>query len=124
MGACSGDKNKNKQPEKKGVEKSAFVLKHSKEIFADYNIGRRLGKGIPVLNLFLGSFGEVREAVQKKSQAKRAVKIIKKRVLESEEMLKTMLEDELAILTKLTNPHIMQIFECYEDSYSIYIVTE
>jgi len=79
-------------------------------ITTEYTIGQNLGAG---------SFGTVRKAVHKKTNQVRAIKILKKSEQDQE---KLMLEVE--ILSKLSHPNIMQIFEFYDDAINFYIVSE
>ena len=62
--------------------------------------------------------------VHKISKQKRAVKIISKKLLETDEIFKKLLKSELDALRLLDNQHIMKIYETYEDDLNIYIITE
>ena len=69
-----------------------------------------------------GSFGEVCKCIHKKSGEKRAIKLIKKASLSSNE--KTMLITEIEHLRTLQHPNILQLYESFEDDVNFYIVTE
>ena len=88
----------------------AFSAYNKDVITKDYTMGKPLGSG---------SFGTVRMAVHKQTDQKRAIKILKK---EEQDMDKFFLEVD--ILTKLSHPNIMRIYEYYEDNKHFYIVSE
>jgi calcium-dependent protein kinase len=96
---------------KLAIKKSNFVSYKKHSITRDYTFGDKLGSG---------SFGSVRLATHKASGQTRAVKIIKKDEQEDEEKLFI----EVDILSKLSHPNIMQVYECYDDSTNFYIVSE
>ena len=92
------------------IEKAKFVANKTTLITEEYIFGTNLGSG---------SFGTVRRAIRKKTNQARAVKIIKKEDQDAE-----MLALEVDILSKLSHPNIMQIYEFYQDSKNFYIVSE
>lgn len=102
--------NKKKEDNLK-ISKANFVsYKKSLNITSEYTIGQNLGSG---------SFGTVRRAVHKKSNQVRAIKILKKSEQDQEKLFL-----EVDILSKLSHPNIMQIFEFYDDAINFYIVSE
>ena len=64
----------------------------------------------------------MRICVHKQSGAQRAVKIMKKSVMDEEEQ--NMLFNEINNLKDLDHPNIIKMFEFFEDSKRYYIVTE
>lgn len=92
------------------VKKEDFIKHKKTKISKEYAMGKTLGEG---------AFGQVRLAVHKATKQKRAVKILKK----TKENVKEIME-EVHILSQLTHPNIMQIFEIFEDNANYYIVSE
>jgi len=92
------------------VDQSLFVAFKKGIITKDYIMGKPLGSG---------SFGTVRVATHKATNQTRAIKIIKKADQDQEKFFL-----EVDILTKISHPNIMRIFEFYEDSKHFYIVSE
>ena len=66
-----------------------------------------------------GAFGTVRLCVHKATRQTRACTILKK----AQQDLKS-LQEEVEILSKLSHPNIMQLYEVYNDKTNFYIVTE
>ena len=103
------DVNKNKDTLK--ITKANFIsYKKNINITSEYTIGQNLGTG---------SFGTVRKAVHKKTNQTRAIKILKKSEQDQEKLFL-----EVDILSKLSHPNIMQIYEFYDDAINFYIVSE
>ena len=93
------------------VVKKENIISHKKgNISREYTFGKTLGKG---------TFGQVRLAMHKPTKQVRSIKILKK-----SEVDVTSLVNEITILSKLSHPSIMQIYEIYEDSTNVYIVSE
>jgi len=92
------------------INYSQFVSYKKGMITKDYTMGQPLGSG---------SFGTVRIATHKQTNQKRAIKVIKK---QDQDEQKFFLEVE--ILSKLSHPNIMQIYEFYSDAKHYYIVSE
>ena len=74
-------------------------------------------------NIGVGSFGEVFKVMDKVTKEVRAMKIIQKKVLSSEEQEKKFV-NEIEILKQVSSPHIVRIFEYFEDISSFYIIIE
>ena len=91
-------------------DKSTYVFYKKSKINDEYKFGETLGEG---------SFGTVRRAVHKQTGQERAIKIFKKRQQDERKLLL-----EVNILSKLTHPNIMEIYEFYEDKANFYIVSE
>jgi|JI10StandDraft_1071094.scaffolds.fasta_scaffold364048_1 calcium-dependent protein kinase len=90
-----------------------LVSKKGGKIRDYYRIGKVLGSG---------AFGEVRLCLHKESQAQRAVKVLRKNLLDDKEM--DMLKNEISILKDMDHPNIVKMYEFLEDEKRIYIVTE
>lgn len=60
-----------------------------------------------------GAFGEVRLCLHKASQSQRAVKVLRKNLLDPKEM--EMLKNEIAVLKDLDHPNIVNMYEYLED---------
>ena len=60
--------------------------------------------------------------IDKKTQIERAVKIVKRRNLTSEQVRE--FRTEVKILQKLDHPNIVKIYEIYEDPKNYYLVQE
>lgn len=72
----------------------------------------------------LGSVGEVWTCEHNRSNEKRAVKIISKKLLSKEDIKNRTVLNEVEILRSLDHPCILKIFEYFEDKYNYYIVME
>ena len=69
-----------------------------------------------------GAFGEVRKAVHRGTGMSRAVKIIDKKMANADEIEK--LINEVEVMKKLDHPHIVKVYEYYQDPKFFYIVSE
>jgi calcium-dependent protein kinase len=92
------------------INTSSFVSYKKGMITKDYTMGKPLGSG---------SFGTVRLATHKLTDQKRAIKVIKKSEQDEEKFFL-----EVDILSKMSHPNIMQIYEFYDDAKNFYIVSE
>jgi calcium-dependent protein kinase len=90
-----------------------FVSEKKGKITNDYEILSVVGKG---------GYGEVKKVIHKITGDARAMKVIKKESCD-ESYLKT-LSNEINILRSLDHPHIIKLFEIYQDSHHIYMITE
>lgn len=90
-----------------------FVKAKTTKFRDEYIVKDQLGQG---------AFGEVRKVIHKASGLVRAAKILRKDALDSNETSK--LISEVQILTSLDHPHIMKIYEMFEDKNKYYIVAE
>jgi calcium-dependent protein kinase len=79
----------------------------------DYQIQETLGKG---------AYGKVVKALHIPSQDFRAIKIIDTRHMHKEDRIKIF--QEIKILSKLDHPNIIKIYEYFNSTRCIYIVTE
>ena len=93
------------------IIKKENLISHKKgNVSKEYILGKTLGTG---------SFGQVRLAKHKPTKQTRAIKILKKSQIKMENLI-----NEISILSKLSHPSIMQIYEIFEDSVNIYIISE
>ena len=92
------------------IKKATFISSKTTPISKDYIMGKSIGTG---------AFGTVRLCVHKATRQTRACKILKK----AQQDLKS-LQEEVEILSKLSHPNIMQLYEVYNDKTNFYIVTE
>ena len=92
------------------IKKENLISHKKTNISKEYILGKNLGKG---------SFAQVRLAVHKATKQTRAIKIIKKAKVNMDNLL-----TEISILSKLSHPSIMQVFEIFEDNINLYIVSE
>jgi len=90
-----------------------FVKAKTSKFRDEYIVKDQLGQG---------AFGEVRKVVHKATGLVRATKILRKDALDTAETTK--LISEVQILTTLDHPHIMKIYEMFEDKNKYYIVSE
>ena len=92
------------------LKKENLVIHKKNNISKEYILGKTLGKG---------AFAQVRLAVHKATKQNRAVKIINKKKVDMQELL-----TEISIVSKLSHPPIMQVYEVFEDITNVYIVSE
>jgi len=95
------------------ISQGDFVKARGTKFKEDYQIREQLGSG---------AFGEVRKVVHKKSGLTRAAKILCKDAISTEEHSK--LITEVQLLTSLDHPHILKMYEMYEDKNKYYIISE
>ncbi|KAM3128248.1 hypothetical protein pb186bvf_019667 [Paramecium bursaria] len=67
-----------------------------------------------------GSYGIVYKAIHKETGIPRAIKVIHKPSIKQKERI----ENELRTMEVLDHPHVIRVFETYEDEENIYIVLE
>lgn len=70
----------------------------------------------------IGGFGEVKLCTHKISGEQRAVKFMRKENMTPK--AKLWFENEINILRSLDHPHIVRLFEIYEDELKYYLVQE
>ncbi|CAD8141190.1 unnamed protein product [Paramecium octaurelia] len=90
-----------------------FVKQKEGSIGSHYNFGKVLGQG---------AFGKVWKVTHKTTGLIRAIKQIKKSSIIKEEEQR--LFSEMNILKNLDHPHIVKLFELYQDENNYYLVTE
>jgi len=118
---CSSSKEQTSSPQ---AQKSATAVANKpaaqsaapggKETFdTKYKRGKTLGEG---------AFSVVVEATDKKSGESYAVKVVTKSKLTKEDEIA--LKDEIAVLRELQHPHIIRLYDVFEESDFWYLVTE
>ena len=91
-----------------------FVKNTEQNIYSLYELREELG---------MGSYGRVVSAIHKKSRERRAVKIINKKSIHSDEIRQKIMT-EVEIQRKLDHPNIVKIYEFHEDEFNLYLVME
>ena len=92
------------------IKKENLISHKTSNISKEYTLGKILGSG---------AFGQVRLGVHKATKQVRAIKVQKKSKVNMDDFI-----TEISILSKLTHPSIMQIYEIFEDNTNLYIVSE
>lgn len=95
------------------IHKNYFVQAKDTQFSDDYKLKETLGKG---------AFGVVGKCENLSTGAVRAVKMLAKKKLDDDEL--ESLANEILIIKKLDHPNIVKMYEEYEDSKYLYIVTE
>jgi calcium-dependent protein kinase len=91
-----------------------FVKSIEEDIHHLYEFREELG---------VGSYGRVVTGIHKKTRERRAIKIINKLAIHSDELRKKIMT-EVEIQRKLDHPNIVKVFEFHEDEYNLYLVME
>jgi len=97
-----------------------FLKKNQKRCKDVYDFGKKLGEG---------SFGEVYEATHRTElsgtgKQVRVCKVISKTHADKVNMSHEKVREEFAVLKKLDHPHVVRIFEDFEDESCFYILME
>ena len=92
------------------IDKSDFVRMKEDNIFDEYDLKEKLGEG---------AYGSVYKVQQKHTNYLRAVKAIKKKLVDSTEFY-----NEIEVLKALDHPNIIKLFDCYQDKSYYYMVEE
>lgn len=90
-----------------------FINEKRGKVSNEYDVLETVGKG---------GYGEVKKVVHKITGETRAMKIIKKESCD-DSYLKS-LTNEINILRMLDHPHIIKLYEIYQDSTNIYLIQE
>lgn len=93
------------------INKQDFIKEREGDIYSYYDFGVELGKG---------AYGVVYEATEKETQQLRAIKKINKDNIKNEQRF----FNELTALKTLDHPHIIKLFEIFEDDENVYLVQE
>ena len=99
-----------KNNDKLAIHKENIISHKTTNISKEYTFGKTVGEG---------AFGKVRLGVHKATKQTRAIKILQKSKIDMKDLL-----NEIEILSKLSHPNIMQIYEIFDDNTNIYIVSE
>ena len=92
------------------IKKENLIIHKTHNISKEYILGKTLGKG---------DFSHVRLSIHKDTKQDRAVKIIQKKKVDMKRLLA-----EISIVSKLSHPSIMEVYEVFEDTKKVYIVSE
>jgi len=109
----SQSNNKNSVPQNSATTKT-YVGEEKESYKKKYKVVQKIGSG---------SFGKVYKVIHLITNQIRAMKLINKETILYQDDEKKFLK-EIEILCKLDHPHIIKIFEYYEDESYYYIVTE
>lgn len=94
------------------MARSQFILDNPEKIQKVYDMdGQMLGEG---------GFGTVSLGTHRLTQAKRAIKKVPKRNIQSAEQLKK----EIAVMKVMDHPNIIKLYETFEDHQYVYLVME
>ena len=111
----------NLSTESAGVGKSGILVKKRFKNFSEkYDRGQFLRKG---------AFGQIFECSQKDSQGedkeqKKALKVLKKNLLSQKPALDDLLVNEFKILMDTKHPHIVRMYDIFQDRMHFYVVQE
>mmetsp|Transcript_18337 Transcript_18337/g.25364 ORF Transcript_18337/g.25364 Transcript_18337/m.25364 type:complete len:334 (-) Transcript_18337:55-1056(-) len=100
------------QPVQQAFEESDDTICHE-PIGNYYDLGSEIGRG---------GFSVVVEAVRKKDSQRVAVKCIKKNMVEGDDI--KLLIREVKIMKRLNHPHILKLYEVFEDETGYFLVME
>lgn len=92
------------------IDKSLFLCYKKSSITKEYTLGRPIGGGLS---------SDVRMATHKDTGTKRVVKILKKSKIDEERFFTS-----VEILSKLSHPNILRVFEFFDDNRNYYIVED
>ncbi|CAG9324500.1 unnamed protein product [Blepharisma stoltei] len=121
MGCCTSSKSSRQKSHKAEkseknelpISPSNFVQLIKGKVTDRYQLGKILGDG---------GFGQVKLGMQKETQIERAIKFIPVEATDDAKISKMM--EEVNILKKLDHPNIIKVFEVYQDTRYLCIVTE
>lgn len=91
-----------------------FIRNLKESVYSYYTIKQELGSG---------SFGRVISAYHNITHQPRAIKIINKFSIKSEE-IRSRIMTEVTILKSLDHPNIVKIYEFHEDEFNLYLVMD
>jgi calcium-dependent protein kinase len=92
------------------IDKGDFVRLKADNIFEEYDLKEKLGEG---------AYGCVYKVIQRKTNYLRAVKAIKKKMVDKNEFM-----NEIEVLKTVDHPNIIKLFDCYYDRTFYYMVEE
>jgi calcium-dependent protein kinase len=93
------------------INKQNFIKERTGDINTYYEFGPEMGKG---------AYGIVYRCVEKETSQVRAIKKINKENIKNEQRF----FNELTALKTLDHPHIIKLFEVFEDEENVYLVQE
>jgi len=92
-------------------EDDSYIINDN--ITAHYELGKEIGRG---------GFSIVKEAVQKSTGKKFAIKCVKKTLVEGDDI--KLLRREIHIMKNVDHPNILKLFEVYESDEEFFLVME
>lgn len=95
------------------ISSTMFINKGTGTLYDNYQVGKTLGRG---------AFGEVFLCMHYDTKEQRAVKWVKKELLNQESHAQII--NEINILKQLDHPNIVRVYEYFEDGQFLYIVME
>ncbi|CAD8170533.1 unnamed protein product [Paramecium octaurelia] len=93
---------------------SQFIVEKQNSYTDDYKLGGVLG---------VGAFSQVRKVTHRKTRAIRAMKVISKSRLSTTELQQNFI-NEINVYKQLDHPHILKLYEFYQDEKNFYIIIE
>ncbi|CAK68384.1 unnamed protein product (macronuclear) [Paramecium tetraurelia] len=93
---------------------SQFIVEKQNSYTDDYKLGGVLG---------VGAFSQVRKVTHRKTRAIRAMKVISKSRLSTAELQQKFI-NEINVYKQLDHPHILKLYEFYQDEKNYYIIIE
>ena len=125
MGSCGASKRRINVTEpsltrKISINPSQFISQSYNRFSHSYRIGNKIGGGNFVYNK--GAYGEVYECYQRESGLPRAVKVIQRDEIGSQDEQRFLREIE--ILKIMDHPNIVKLYETYSDTKRLYLVME
>ena len=94
------------------IKKKNYILKNEKPLEEVYKLGKKA--------LGTGAFGVVVKCRHRVSKQDRACKTIARKKVKNMEQFKA----EISILQQLDHPHILKLYEYFEDDKNFYLITE
>ena len=92
------------------IDKGDFIRLKADNFFDEYDLKEKLGEG---------AYGCVYKVIQRKTNYLRAVKAIKKKMVDKNEFM-----NEIEVLKTVDHPNIIKLFDCYYDRTFYYMVEE
>ena len=102
------------------ITPSQFIMETQGILSDAYEFKNKLGQGI--IKNIVGTYGTVYEAFHKKTKEKRAIKVIDKQLIETDN--ENELFSEIKVLKEMDHPSIMKIYEFSSDKNFYYLVQE
>ncbi|CAG9317280.1 unnamed protein product [Blepharisma stoltei] len=120
---CGGSKKSNKaatepkkvEPAGSSVNPGTFLQRHMGGLSENYKEIRKIGSG---------AFADVKLCIFKPTNQERAVKVIHKAGLSTQQMDSTYMLKEIQVLSSLDHPNILRCYEIFEDPWKFYVSTE
>ena len=94
------------------IKKSSMIVKNAKPISDVYKMDKK--------TLGSGTYGTVNKVTHLKTGQVRACKTIQRKKIKNWERFET----EVKILQTLDHPHIIKLYEYFEDTKNVYLITE